>query len=296
CPHTGQGVTAISSRHQRHTQGSSEAVRSAASCGTSTGYATLSTSFEVPHHFGPRGVGSTLWVGSRPSAVLTGPVIQPVSPPWSATTSREARVSDGRGTEGVPAWMRCTEGCGHEETPNAAPGVKEPTCWPNDGCGVVSPLTLPSQVKTCSSASMRGSSETSIPGPGTCGAIAEAKEARTAAASGGRGVRWIDRRSVSSAARTISRRTRAEGSSQSGTMAQTWPPASIPEVTASTTISVCSRVGGSMKASIRLSEPRNRSGLRPNVRVTGRTGACGCAEGSVTARTLRGLGARPAHC
>ena len=56
-------------------------------------------------------------------------------------------------------------------------------------------MTLPSQVKTCSSASSSGSSDASTPVDGACGTQAEASEASAVAASGGSG-RHVQREPV----------------------------------------------------------------------------------------------------
>ena len=115
----------------------------------------------------------------------------------------------------------CTDGSGHEETPNALFGPSEARCWPKVGVGALRPETEPSQVKTCSSASISGSSEASTPADGTCAPSAEASEHSTAPASGGSAVSWTATRSVSSIERAIARRSAPSGGNHWGITAIT---------------------------------------------------------------------------
>ena len=113
-------------------------------------------------------------------------------------------------------------------------------CWPMLGEGLERLATLPSQVKTCSSASRSSSSEASSPAEGRCRPQADASEASTVAASGGSAVRCTATRAVSSIERAMSRRICTSSSSHCGVIATTWPPASMPDASASITIGHCS--------------------------------------------------------
>ena len=144
-----------------------------------------------------------------------------VSPARGATTIRDGRTISGSGTPGSPAESLCTDGSGHEETPKALFGPSEARCWPKLGAGALSPETEPSQVKTCSSASISGSSETSTPADGTCEPSAEASEHRTAPASGGSAVSCTATRSVSSIERAMSSRSAPSGGNHRGSTAIT---------------------------------------------------------------------------
>ncbi len=144
-----------------------------------------------------------------------------VSPLRGATTIRDGRWISGSGTPGSPELSLWTDGSGHEETPKALFGPSEARCWPKLGAGALSPDTEPSHVKTCSSASSSGSSETSTPALGMCGARLDASEHSTAPASGGSAVSWTATRSVSSIERAMPRRSAPSGGNHWGSTAIT---------------------------------------------------------------------------
>ncbi len=133
-------------------------------------------------------------------------------------------------------------------------------------------MTLPSQVTVCSCFSSGSSIDASRPALSRRGARLDASEASAVAASGDSGVMWIATLSVSSSVCAISSRRSPSGGNQSGTIAITWPPASIPDFSASTSSPTCSCVGASGTASIRPSAPTIRSGRRPNATITGTSG------------------------
>jgi hypothetical protein len=178
-------------------------------------------------------VGSTWRTSSCPSAGWTTSRIQATSPSRGATTMREGRSTGGSGTAARLPPSRCTAGSGNELTANALPGVRLARCWPKLGVGVARPVTLPSQVMTCSWASSSGSSEARTPAEGAYGPHPEASEARTVAASGGSAVSCTAIRCESSMERTMWSRS-AAGPDHSGAIAMTCPPACRPEATAST--------------------------------------------------------------
>ena len=102
-----------------------------------------------------------------PSSALIGPVIQFSSPLRAATISREGRTSFGSGTAGWPLLDLVDRGLRvRRDAERAARGQRRETCWPRLGAGCLRPVTLPSQVTTCSCSESSGSARGEQPGGG----------------------------------------------------------------------------------------------------------------------------------
>ena len=248
--------------------GSSPATSPAVSRSASSGIATDSRSFEVPHHCGPPGVGSTRRTSRLPSAGLTTCSTQSVLPPRGATTRRWGPASSGTGTVGPSPCSRTTAGSGHEQTPNALPGASDATAAARRGHGETG-HAAPSQVNANAALEFRQQRGEHPCGRCMHGAQADASEARArwrpAAAAASRGSRAGLCRASSGPS---TRRPAASRSIQSGTIAITLPAACRPDVTTSTSTPACSWPGGSTNASIRPSKSSIRSGRSPSASRT----------------------------
>ena len=264
CPHSGHGERATSSRHQRHVHGPAadelaperldvERVRDA------------STSLPVPHHFGPLGVGSTRAPGGSERRVDGG--IHAVRRRGRRPRAGSAARSAAAGRRPVAA-EAVHGGLGIGGDAERAAGRERREVLAEARRRTSSPPTLPSQVKTCSSASSSGSSEASTPVDGSVRRD-RGGERREHRRGERRQRRPVDRQPcVSSADRTIARRPTAASPDPLRPIA-TRCPRLQPGGHRLDQPAICSCPGGSTNASMRPSPSSRRSGLSPRTSRTG---------------------------
>ena len=290
CPHSGQGERATSSRHQRQIHGSSAAISSAV---------------RRPHVERVRdgldqlaGAPPRLPAGRRLDLAHLEAAerrVDDVAHPGDVAVARgddeprRPRRAAAAGTAARLAAEPVDGGLGERADGERAAG-REATrrAGRRSAPGVESPVTLPSHVKTCSSASSSGSSEASTPVDGAYGAQAEASEASTVAASGGSaGLVAAASRWVSSIERDH-RDARDRGGPDP--LGRDRDHAARPPAARTTPPRPARRParapGGSRNASIRPSLSSSRSGRRPNTRTTGRSACGGHGRGLFHARRM----------